>query len=266
MSPETIELNRERRVAWRISDRLRLIGTLDLNDDGEVTFEEGQAAASNKAHLGSRHRKFLEIIDTNSDSLLAQDEILAYAKNYAETYPELATETGADMARFDLDGDQSVSSSEIQSYVRRVRTLLENQPGEEPVCELPPKSLVPTYTLIVINETEQRDERGRPVVVLSKQRGSPATPALIVSRGPLILKFEGDATLASTLIVTEDIIDVVGLPTEKVLRVSKSPCTTYSGEDWLSHAAYLNRGRIVNILGVMTNSIYVNAEASIRWP
>ena len=36
----------------------RLVGTLDLDGDGQVTFEEGQVAAEQKAHLESQHALF----------------------------------------------------------------------------------------------------------------------------------------------------------------------------------------------------------------
>ena len=243
----------------------RVVATLDLDGDGQVTLTEGKEAAALKPHLEKRHHKYLEVIDANADGLLSHPEILAYVTAYAETYPELDRESGADLLRFDLDGDHNVSTTEIQTYVGTVKTLLENQPGREPVCVLPPRDLVPSYILFVINGAEDRDENGRPVVVVSKEIGEPATPGLVLSRDPVVVKFEGDVSLATTLIVTEDVLEVVGLPAEKVIRVSKSPCTTYSGEDWLSHKAYLNRGRIIHALGIMQNGSFLDAPSLIYW-
>ena len=265
LTSEMIEEIKRERTAKRADRQRRVVATLDLDGDGQVTFEEGEKAAELKPHLGDRHRNFLKIIDANSDSLLSREEIDAYVTTYAETYPELGRESGANLLRFDLDGDGDVTTAEIQSYVESIRTILENQPGAEPVCILPTREEVPDYILFVINGAEERDENGRPVVVFSKEIGSRATPGLVLSREPVVLKFEGDESLATTLIVTEDVLDVVGLPAEKVLRVPKSPCTTYSGEDMLSHEAFLNRGRIIHVLGNMTNSAYADAPTLIYW-
>lgn len=265
ITPEIIEQNRIVRVEWRIADRLQFVSTLDLNEDGQVDFEEGELAAEYRPHLASRHQKLLQVIDTNSDELLSRDEILTYATNYANAYPELPRETGEYLLRFDLDGDQTVNAAEIQSYVQTVRTLLESQPGQEEVCILPSQDIVPSYKLYVINNSDQFDENGQPVVVVSKENGAPARPLLFLSKIPVVIKFEGDPSLATTLIVTDDVIDVVGLPAEKVIRVPKSPCTTYSGEDRLSHTAYLNRGRITHALGHMKNNRYKDVQSIIYW-
>ena len=265
LSPDRIERNRSESIKRRIASQIRLVATLDIDGDGQVTLDEGKAASEEAEHLGKRHTKFLEVIDKDSDGLLSRTEILTYATEYAETYPELATESGADFLRFDMNGDGTVSVTDIQDYVRTIRTLLENQPGAEPVCVLPPRELFQSYTLFAINGAKERDEDGRPVVVFSKERGAPATPGLVLSRDPVVLRFEGDASLATTLIVTEDVLEVVGLPSEKVIRVPKSPCTTYSGEARSSHLAYLNRGRIVHALGPMWSSAYLEDASHVFW-
>ena len=262
---EMIERNRDVVTAKRIARQQRVVATLDLDGDGQVTLEEGRTAGESKAHLKDRHDRFLKIIDANSDGLLSREEILAYATHYAETYPELARESGASLLRFDLNGDNAVSRSEVRTYVQTVRTILENQPGAAPVCTLPSRSEVSPYRLFVIDGAKAEEGGEVPVVVISKERGKPAVPALIMSRYPVVLRFEGDVSRATKLIVTSDVLDVEGLPADKVIRVPKTPCTTYSGEDWLSHQAYLNRGRIVHVLGTSRGNFYLDAPSLIYW-
>ncbi len=265
LTVDRIAANKERRNAARIADRLRLVGTLDLDGDGEVTLEEGDEAATLKPHLAGRHRRFLRAIDENFDGLLSHDEILEYATRYAEDYPELPRESGETLLRFDLDGDQTVSPAEIRDYVRRVRAILENQPGADPVCILPPRSQVSSYKIIAITGSEARDEQGRPVVVLSKETGAPAKPLVILSRDPIVLTFEGDVSLASFLVVTSDVLEVVGLPADTVIRVPRTPCTTYFGEDRLSHLAVLNRGRMRQAMGTNRNVSYPGVTSFVYW-
>ena len=256
---------RAQRIDWRIADRLRLVGIFDLDGDGDVEPEEGENFIERDPRRKGLLRVLLRDVDTDGDRRMTKTEIDAYARQYANNYRELWRESGLDLLRYDLNGDNSVTPEEIASFVHKIRSLLLNQPGEDPVCTLPQIPAEVEFQLLMVETGATAADGLPPQVVLSADFGSVGNVVVAVSRDPVVWRFEGNPALIERLIVTEDALAVHGLPEEKITRVPVTPCTSYDGGGRLSPDAYLNRGRIFAVTGRTSRHLrYLGSPSIVR--
>ncbi len=247
LTPEQIAANRARRVAWRIADRLRLVSIFDGNEDGTVTPEEAGWVVKADPRREPRLRQLLRDADADGDGTIAKAEAEAYARHYAETYPNLDRETGAALMAHDVDADGILTENDIRSFVSRIRGLIFGDPSQDPLCTLPEISGAHEFHLIMSDGNNAASEP--PSIDIEIAGGSRAHVILATSETPVLWSFSGDPDLVARMIVTDTAIGVRGLPPGKIMVVPETPCTRAVPGDRLSHDAFLARARIKAVTG-----------------
>jgi hypothetical protein len=106
---------------------------------------------------------------------------------------------------------------------------------------------------------------GVPEVELAEWKLRDTRYVLVYSQDPTVWNYTGDPEKLTLLIVAGEYLDIIGVPSEKVIHVPRSECTTFNMREQKSAMYYLFEAQVHHASGQVDSRFRV-VETAARLP